>query len=286
VKRLILQGLYGLILLLLAGCEQDIQNPVERLGLQETTLGRALVEEAVNAANAVIGQHHPYRFARSWQTTSVEQSGTTIRIYLPAPDGVSAVYNVMVPTNCQCVFVQSSAFHTWVERYSTALPQMLAVEPRDVLVLMLLHELGHIAHGDPGQFETESERVTLNLDQTFQKMREENADRFAVEEVAAASRDMQAMQGWLRALSIQMALTNLSWNLNAARMLDHFGGSTLCSRFLFADTGYSHPNLELRILTMNALLFETPTSQQLLESFKGCRSRGESTVIFDSRAPQ
>ena len=157
---------------------------------------------------------------------------------------------------------------------------MLAVEPRDIIAFMLLHELGHIEHGDPGQVETANGEAAINLDKTDQKRQEEAADQFAVDQVAAAGSDTNAAIGWLGSQSIQRALTNVSWNTTVLRLLNHFGASTLCSRAIFGDQDIMHPNFELRILTANDLLANTPESHELLSSFQACRTKAPSPVFL------
>jgi len=262
---------FGIAMLGLAGClESDPdKNPVERLGLAETTNGRALVEDAIAKANAIAGTRHAARLFTSWQNTDSAKDAVTV--YLIAPDSIASAYNVMVPTNCRCVFVQPRAFEEWVFRRSGASTSMLEVQRADILAFMLLHELGHIRHGDPGQFEAEHGNAEANFLETSQKQRETSADRFAVDLISAASQDSKAVAGWLSANSLQIALTNLSWNLASMRLIGNFGASTLCAKSAFGDSGYTHPNLELRVLTTNALLANTETARQLLDDFQGCR---------------
>ena len=68
-----------------------------------------------------------------------------------------------------------------------------------------------------------------------------------------------------------MVLAQLSWNISAHRLLDNFGGTSFRKASLFWDAGTSHPNLEWRILTVNALISGTEASRQLLEEFDDTR---------------
>ena len=73
------------------------------------------------------------------------------------------------------------------------------------------------------------------------KKRESKADLFAVEQVEAALGDQKAIDGWLAAMRMELALSDLSWNVAVLRFLDHFGATSLCSRAVFSDAGYTHP---------------------------------------------
>lgn len=273
---------------LLGGCDigsdLPVSSPVERLGLLETTQGRALVEEAMAAANAIVLLRSNIHLAGSWQPIVREPDiSNVVTVYLLDSALMSSSYSVMVPNDCHCIFIQPAAFSLWLAAHSTEMPEMLAVEPKDALTFMLLHEVGHIVHGDPGQFEAQGQRPSYNTDKTDQKAREEAADRYAVELIEAASQDSKSMDAWMGAMAVQLALVNLSWNTAAQRFLGSFGATTLCSRSVFADAGYSHPNFELRVLMANDMLARTSTSHQLVESFQACRSNPPSPILFDNR---
>ncbi|MER9758277.1 hypothetical protein NKJ46_34010 [Mesorhizobium sp. M0166] len=271
-------------LLSLAGCTADkaSENSAERLGLQETTYGRQLIEDSAAKANNILGFRDTHRFVGSWQLTSPSESKTEfVPVYLISPESVSAVYSIMVPNNCGCVFIQPKALEAWIARYSTSVPHMLSVTPSDIVAFMLLHELGHVEHSDPGEFEAAKDPNSLNLDETEQKTREEQADNFALDLLTAASTDMDSLDGWLEAQSMQLALANLSWNLSAIRLLDNFGASVLCSRAVFQDAGYSHPNFELRMLYANDRLTKSPESHQLFASFEACRAKPQPLNLLE-----
>jgi hypothetical protein len=146
--------------LLIAGCKDDLnkQNPVHRLGLIETALGRPIADQAINSANAVIDARTEAKLRGSWRNAQEND----IIVYLIASTAVPSVYGVIIPNACRCVFVQPTAFNHWMTDHTEALPQMKAVEPQTVLAFMLLHEVGHIVHGDPGQFEDTGESVAPN----------------------------------------------------------------------------------------------------------------------------
>jgi hypothetical protein len=101
-----------------------------------------------------------------------------------------------------------------------------------------------------------------------------------VEQVRATLND-RAHEGWFNAFNVSMALHDLSWNLFASRLLDNFGATSLCAKSAFADSGYSHPNFELRLLVANQLLSGDHTYDGMMENFETCR-RKKQAVWFKS----
>jgi hypothetical protein len=274
----------GLALLALVGCNQvDTRTPVERFGLAETPAGRPTATEAIEMANAMLATKSPVRLRGSWQSRAGGESGTDVPVYLIDGNGISAVYVVIVPIRCLCIFVQPGAFRQWVKDHTERLRQMVSTDPAAILAFMLLHEVGHIEHGDPGQFEAEGGAVAINTDPTVQKDRETAADRFAVDMVEAANANLSSVDGWLASIKVMTALTALSWNMSAIRLVENFGATSLCSRAVFADSGYSHPNFELRLLVANNLLAPTPASLELVDTFMNCRLRRNPGILFQRR---
>ncbi|MDF0522485.1 hypothetical protein P0R31_35180 [Bradyrhizobium yuanmingense] len=50
------------------------------------------------------------------------------------------------------------------------------------------------------------------------------------------------------------------------------GPREIRAKNLFADSGLSHPNYELRILTVNDIISNSPTSRELVQQFESCRA--------------
>lgn len=269
-----------MVFALLAGCDErpDRRTPPERYGLAETALGRSVAESAIAIANSVAAKRLGWGLRGSWQPSSSGMDENAV-VYLIDAASLASAYSVMVPSACRCVFIQPAAFGKWMDEHTRAMPQMLDVGEALTLGFMLLHEMGHLAHGDPGEFEAERNGTALNTDKTEQKERESKADSFAVEQVRASIDDKKAFDGWMNALNVSMALSQLSWNMSAMRLLGNFGATSLCARSAFADSGYSHPNFELRLLVANQLLRSDHSYDELIDRFETCRSK-EPTVLY------
>jgi hypothetical protein len=276
------RGLVTVLFLLLLGCDEqpDKRSPFERFGFIETPVGQPLAATAIISANDVLGGRVPIVLRGAWQKAEPNDSRQVVAVYLIDGSAITSAYMVMVPTDCRCVFVQPAAFKAWMDDHTRRLPQMLESDAGAVLTFMLLHEVGHILHGDPGQFDGKTGPAALNTDITDQKERESAADLFAVEQVNAALSNGKAIGGWSSALKISLALSGLSFNMSADRVLEHFGATSLCSHAVFADSGYSHPNFELRLLVANNLLSQSAVSTELLDIFRTCRTRPPSGILF------
>jgi hypothetical protein len=245
-------------------------DPVTASGYTETKKGRPLITQAIGIANAILAASSSYKLREGWTPADKDKPATNeLAVYLIAR--TLPPFVIQVPfKSCRCVFVQQPAFRKSLSAYSGKPKQMLRVEPSHMLAFMLLHEVGHVDNGDPGAFDGGS--ADLNVTETEQKERERVADGFAARALVAASNYTKSTSGFLDSMNVQLAVTNASWNLAAVRLLDRFGGSTLCAKDLFADRGLSHPNYELRILTVNDIIAHSPTSHELVRQFETCRA--------------
>jgi hypothetical protein len=241
---------------------------VSSRGLVESPVGRDLVEAAIVRTNALAagsaGLLRP-----SWQAASL----SSLTVYLVVSRGVSAGNAVGVPRNCRCVFVQVEAFRRWIAGHSTGTAR-LTLDEADVLAFMLLHELGHLRQFEHVVDFDRGELVALNVEPSLDKAREERADEFAANLVRSGLSAGKPMDVALTAGAISVALSSLSWNLQASRSLDEFGSAALGTPSAFFDVGYSHPNLGWRVLRVNDLIQQSALSRQLLEGFEAARGRG------------
>lgn len=270
-----------LLCLLLAGCEDTAERQyggLERFGLLEWPPDHPVLLAAIDLVNDILPAD-AQKFSAGW----VPGQNSGVPVY--------AVRSQLGPTEimstfseCGCVVVQASALDAWFADKVGTGTALLTIEPAQILAYMLLHEAGHIARDAAVADATEagSTQGGYNLDETVQKQREEDADEFAASAIklgleAGGDRGYAAAQ-------ISLALTNLSWNLTAHRLLDDFGGTVLRKPSLFWDRGLSHPNLEWRVLVVNDLIAGTDTTHQLLTEFEAARSQGTDGILW--QAPQ
>jgi len=268
------------IALFILGCRYGSRNedPVAGMGLTETVLGRALVEKSVSLANSWLERGIGIHFMPSWKTPSGTDARDAVPVYAISELHAPANYMVAVPARCHCVFVQPRVYETWLRDHPSHSGLTLEVLEERLLAFMLIHEAGHIAYGDPGQFDS-SNSGSLNTDATAEKQREESADAFAVEQLRGALTRTKDTDAWLNALNATKDLANLSFEMQQVRSEQCFGSESLHTPAAFYDVGYTHPNFELRVLTVNNLISNTETSRQLLANFQAGRAP-QSSVLF------
>jgi hypothetical protein len=244
-------------------------DPVAASGYEHSKQGEEVLRKALKTANAILALSSEFALTgRSDQAPAKTGTKSFLSVYSVKP--TKPPFVIQVPfRSCNCIFFQDEEFRKSLTGYSTRLKQMLEIEPSDMLSFMILHEVGHVANGDLGQFDKEG--PDYNVTDTEQKQRERRADEFAVKAILKAKDDKKSL-AFLDAMSVELAITKASWNLAALRVLGSFGGSVLCSRSLFQDRGSSHPNFELRILVANDIDQNTSESRELLSSFEDCRA--------------
>jgi Zn-dependent protease with chaperone function len=116
---------------------------------------------------------------------------------------------------------------------------------------------------------------SLNLRENIEKSREFKADAFAAQALAAAMKGTGGgVEAQMAAMTLVMCLSSWSFNLSKERLLDNFGATALNRPSVFWDKGNSHPNMELRILTIMHLLTGSQTSAELLDDFLTHRKAG------------
>src|SRR5262249_32847209 len=146
-----------------------------------------------------------------------------------------------------------------------------------ILAFMLLHEIGHLAHGDNKGVSfapLPTSAKDLNIERTAEKDVEFGADAWAAERVREAFQP--GKQGFMSAMDIELAMTSISWNVARRRLIDNFGATVLRDPRVIFDQGYSHPNFELRMLVVNELLSNTDAAKALRREFEKLRlTKGE-----------
>jgi hypothetical protein len=268
----VLIAVVGAVFTILVGLHAEAAqpaDPVEASGYRQSAEGQALVDTAIKAANAVLSSSSSFKLTPAWNVDRNQaQPANEARVYIVATTPEPFV--IQVPfRSCHCIFIQEEAFRRSIDRYARDSKRSSRIDPAHLLAFMLLHEVGHQQSGDPGYMDKES--PDLNFDDNEIKVRERTADEFAARALIAAAKDTRRMDAFLSAINLETALTKTSFNLTGIRLVDHFGGSALCSKELFADRGVSHPNFELRILTVNDIISGTATSHDLVAEFERCR---------------
>lgn len=250
---------------------------VARFGLVEAPSGRPTVQVAIGLVRKILPDPPPLVIEPGWGSNRPDQA---VPVHAVAGQGLGHNELVSIYSDCRCILVKTGDLNRWLQDKVGSGSALMNIDQGALLAYMLLHEIGHFVDGDvDGAMSSPAPGGvgSLNRDDTAQKDREAAADRFA-----AASLKEALQSGGARGVSageVTMALSNLSWNLSAHRLLDDFGATSLAKPQAFWDTGYSHPNIELRVLTVNALVSGSDAAKQLLDEFRDRRKQGP-TILF------
>lgn len=274
------------LVLALCGCRPQERtvavSGIETFGLVESPVDHSALESAIRDANLILGTDASVRFTAGWKSS---EDASVVRVFAAAREGLGDTELITSFHQCNCVIVQVGRMSAWLSQ-QTGSGDLLAIDLQGLLAYMLLHEMGHIIHGDVVKGEATSESAvaptTFNLDATAQKERESAADHYAAQAIAGAEKEKGTLRG-LAAANMAVQLAQLSWDLARHRLLDNFGGTAVHAPSLFFDAGLSHPNLEWRILSVNAAISDTQVARQLLHDFESSR-QPQSFVLYRSES--
>ncbi|MGO7968156.1 hypothetical protein ACC720_32535 [Rhizobium ruizarguesonis] len=237
-------------------------------GYAETTQGRSLVEGAIAKVNVIVDPDDNFQLVPGWERELWDSNSVPVHLI----GGSSRALMIFVPQGCRCVVITVPSLIAWLANSSNPEKADLAVDQVDALTFMMLHELGHIAHGDNvgGAFAPlPTQASDVNLVSTAEKTREFAADAWAADQIRRAF--APGYPGFSASMNVQLALSGMGWNLARRRLVDNFGATALHDPRLILDSGYTHPNFELRVLVSNELVSGSPAAKALREEFEKMR---------------
>ncbi|TBY61036.1 hypothetical protein E0H46_30435 [Rhizobium leguminosarum bv. viciae] len=237
-------------------------------GYAETTQGRALIEGAITKVNVIINPDDNLQLVPGWERESWNSNSIPVHLI----GGNTSALMIFVPQGCRCVVISVPPLVAWLANSSNPETADMAVDQGDALTFMMLHEIGHIAHGDnAGEAfaPLPTSASDANLVPTAEKTREFAADAWAADQVRHAFEPGQP--GFSASMKVQLALSAMGWNLARRRLIDNFGVTALHDPRVIFDAGYTHPNFELRVLVSNELVSGSPAAKALREEFERMR---------------
>jgi hypothetical protein len=274
--------LLSILIASLVGCrpadrEREIQG-IEAYGLIESPIDHPALEAAIHSADLILGSSSGSSFTPGWKPSPTE---SVIRVFAAEPKGLGETEVMSSYRQCHCVIVQVGRLSSWQTQQTGTGQALLDLDSETLLVYMLLHEMGHIVHGDVvgtvASSKNADEAMKFNLSPTTQKEHEIAADQFAAQAIAVATADNGTERG-IKGARVGVTLAKLSWNLAEHRLLDNFGITAVHAPSQFYDSGLSHPNLEWRILSVNASISNTDPARALLRDFEASRQVGPSIL--------
>jgi len=220
------------------------------------------------------------RLRPGWQNDEDRVTDSTIPVYAVSDEGLGRFEVAFVVEGCAAVIIQGPAFDAWLGAIQDS--DSLTADRDATLAFLLLHETGHLTNHDCEGAGALGGGMVYTKDASGTKRREIDADSFAARALRASSQ--QWRDGLNAALSIEMAVSTLSFLVSGNRITTHLGASLLPTREVFWDFGFSHPNLEWRLLSVNYQLDPTPVARRLLDDFEAHRDEANG-VILDLRRP-
>lgn len=292
LRKWVVAGLAGLVWAQAGGESPSGANgdkpgadPVTQRGLRHTADGQSYAAAAIKAANVLLASvESPYRLYAAWEKTPKLDVSSPIPVYMVAASPKARSTPAAVPVGCTCIFVNPTSFNAWVAKQTSGAGR-LQVDSPQLLAFMFLHEIGHIAKNSNGMEFENGELSGLNVDPSTAKLQEQDADEYAAQIVRSALSKKKPIEPSLEAGMISIALTELSWNMQAHRSLDELGSTAVGTPSVFFDPNLSHPNLDWRILHCNYLIQGTAEAKALLDSFEEARARGANPKPRYSRDP-
>jgi hypothetical protein len=241
----------------------------EALGFRQIALGRQEVERAIQQTNAILDRRAPVTLVPGWSAGAASTAQTVVVWIIRSP-GVAKSALMEVPrSSCRCILIRINDIRTWIARAQTVGGQAaLQFDISYILTFMLLHEVGHIVAGHPGQLDAVTDQSVIEpmARLTAQQCREIEADSFAARMIKSGLQNVGST-GWLEANWTANELSKLSFNLFGMRLIDRFPANALGLASVFGDRTYSHPNFDLRVYALNADISGDDTAKQLLEGF-------------------
>lgn len=266
----------------------EFYNHAQKYGLSETTRFGEVMERAIILANVVLGKDEPIRLQPTWKPCGlyphlefirsdrpgfrvllddrkdlcVYENARSVPVYLIDDDQLGKSENTFVPDGECCIFVNirclDRIFTYFGVSGQTQMSQYSEYERASVLATMLLHEVGHIHFGDSGSYTTPASLTSVDLSsKASQPINPEvRADRYAVEQIhkALLSDDLRPFlnlgSGRWSVASRLLFVINIAVNTYDYHN-DPWGYLNNQPRLnLFASKGYSHLDINLRLLLM------------------------------------
>lgn len=232
--------------------------------------------DAIETVNGLVGDSE----LRLELAKDGQAQGSEIPVFAVKPSDANRMV-AHVRQGCRAILIGTQEFE---ESFAQLAEDNVLIEDheKEMLTLLLLHELGHIHLGHYGAFIPSTQAPALNLRPTASKEREEDADAFAAGILRDEIATMGTGEAYIPGLMVITFVSSLSFVISTEASLDCFGCRVLGSPDIFWDHSQSHENLEYRLLKMNHAIAPSEISQQLLDDYEHARdgsSRGRLRIV-------
>lgn len=290
----------------LGGCDnqrtQEETDDLNQLGLIRSFRGASSVKEAVSLVNAVVGPGGP-----SVTYGPVPQGDLlSVPLYLVQGEELGPLDICFVPAGCNCIVVNADLLVEFDSIFSMSCDACDRVTRSNILAVLLLHELGHIADDSPGSYVSAGPFTLQDINMGRKRVEhpELAADLFAGRLIREATLERRNRDRFFVGLDlldcISTGASNFFWTrqqydseaLEAVAAAiesvvedsdpDQLGkkAATLPSntKHLYWDLGYTHPNLELRYLVLLDAILQSESTQEALSGYFELRDEAETVA--------
>jgi len=183
-------------------------------------------------------------------------------------DGVIA----QVPVGCREIVIGGNEFNEAVVQAIES-EAALSTNQHQMLVILLLHELGHVAAGHYGKFVSiDNGEPIVNQENNVDKVQEQIADQFIVEQLRPQQLLAESCEMDFDHFFLILFLSQLSFEIAGEASIRWFGLRPLNGTEIFWDHSFTHENLEYRLLKINHAIAQSDLSAQLLADFEAGRA--------------
>lgn len=264
---------------LLGGCDpsstsSETESIFERYLMLPSDVHQDELEAAISCANAFLKGQVPFRLAGQWQDDDAQD---LIRVLLIRPVQLGKWGPAFCLRDERVIIVDDSEIEAFRQRHlPKGMPSFALIPVEYLLAIVLLHEAGHIYLGHTGAFEATNFAYGNVTKWTQSKEVELEADRF-VGRLIREYRNGHSMADanllytflWLGAIQARLIVDRLDRDESINPPPEYF-----------LDPGYSHPNMEMRVVTILSIAY--PEYQQSnLEAFND--QRKEAIRQLDAR---
>lgn len=255
-----------------AGCASSpAQLPPALDGYRLSTREANVCAAAVTTINGLL---IPYNGMRLAIADAAAVPTGAVPVYCVRARKPTAGAICFVPVNTRAIVIQVDELPLLHDRLCGGREGRLLVETADLLALSLLHECGHIEREHYVNRQAGlALRPAWNAEDTVQKRREFEADAFAAEVIRSAKDisifdDPERQKAYVR---LSLTIPAITWNLTQTRVIDNFGATALRLPSAFWERGYTHPNIEYRMLLLAYLLDGSPGDPDSVTRFEQLR---------------
>lgn len=255
----------SLLILLSIACRPDPPTDWQtKYAVHESVRHRSAILEAIRQTNLVTEAGDP-KLAAGWESSSLR----AITVHCVSADWMGSTLPMVVAPDRKAILVNSQGIDALLSRFTAGGGWHVEIEATALLTFALMHEVAHIAHDDEinERLMPAIEVEDLARPDTITHP-EWRADMFVANRIKRATRvPSDDPDRFIDGNMLALQLTKMSFALFGKRMQDHFGAEATTLKRVMGDPGYTHLNIELRLLILMQNVFPTDAGMEYLQMY-------------------